>query len=122
MFTPSLMLLSVSSTTPVWSMPAVGLEVVRSVSCAFSAEQAAQRNGVGGVRFDARGQCAGVFQTPEGGLLLERAEHQPPLLFVFRRDVSFGAQGRPERSRKCPPFQLRAAENKKKNHGGRHAL
>ena len=34
---------------------------VGGVLRAFDAEQAAQRDRVGGVRFDARGQCAGVF-------------------------------------------------------------
>src|SRR5438445_3839811 len=34
---------------------------VGGVLRAYDAEQAAQRDGVGGVRFDARGQCAGVF-------------------------------------------------------------
>ena len=34
---------------------------VGGVLRAFNAEQVAQRDGVGGVRLDARGQCAGVF-------------------------------------------------------------
>src|SRR5260221_13882365 len=120
MFTPSLMLLSKSSSTtpPVWSTPAsVGLEVVRSVvSCGPSMPSRLPSATVqAGCALMRAARARACFKPRRGGLFIERVEHQP-VLFVFRRrDVGVlkGNGNLGARSQLGPPSRFSAPEKQK---------